>query len=84
MYYILHSFKQCKVNTFCEKLVEGSVPNPLKTRACALWLWGYVYDCTLAGISVIPWFGTFVLINCIVSTEWLWGVLVITVSLQLP
>ena len=40
MYYNLHSGKQCKVNTFCKKLVEGSAPKPLKTRACALWLWG--------------------------------------------
>jgi len=40
MYHILHSGKQCKVNTICKKLVEGSAPKPLKTRACALWLWG--------------------------------------------
>ena len=84
MYHILHSGKQCKVNTFCKKLVEDSAPKPLKTRACALWLWSYAYDSTLAGISGIPRFGTCVRISCIVSTEWLWGVLKITVSLQLP
>lgn len=67
MCHILHSGKQCIVNTFCKKLVEGSAPKPLKTKACALWLWGYVYDCTPAGISVIPWFGTCVLINCMLS-----------------
>ena len=83
MYYILHGSKQCKVNTFCKKLVEGSAPKPLRTRACALWLWGYVYDCMLAGISVIPRFGTCTLISCIVSTEWLWDVLQIIASLQL-
>ena len=43
MYYILHSGKQCKVNTFCKKLVEGSAPKPLKTSTlccgCVVNLW---------------------------------------------
>ncbi|MBQ9289260.1 MAG: hypothetical protein IJ210_04005 [Clostridia bacterium] len=43
MYHILHSCKQCKVNTFCKKLVEGSSPKPLKTSTlccgCVVNLW---------------------------------------------
>ena len=43
MYHILHSGKQCKVNTFCKKLVEGSAPKPLKTSTlccgCVVYLW---------------------------------------------
>ena len=43
MYYILHSGKQCKVNTICKKLVEGSAPKPLKTSTlccgCVVYLW---------------------------------------------
>ena len=40
MYHILHSCKQCKSAKICKVLVEGFAPKPLKTRACALWLWG--------------------------------------------
>ena len=34
-------------------LVEGSVPKPLKTRASALWLCGYVKAFVFAGFSII-------------------------------
>ena len=37
---LLHIGKQCNCYKNCKKLVEGSAPKPLKTRAYALWLWG--------------------------------------------
>ena len=84
MYHILHCSKQCKVNTFCKMLVAGSAPQPLKTRACALWLVSYGDNYLFAGFSIMIEYGTRIHTNCITITEWLWGVLQITASLQLP
>ena len=33
-----NSSKQCNPGRIAKSLLVGSAPNPLKTRACALWL----------------------------------------------
>ena len=52
MYHILHSCKQCKVNTFCKKLVEGSAPQAPENQSLRSVVVGYSWRYTPFQLSL--------------------------------